>query len=717
MKQVSLRLRDGHVEVVDVPPPTGTPYTMLVDVRASLLSTGTERSRLEAAREGPIGKARARPDQARQVLVKVQQDGLRETVKAVKTKLDQPVALGYSAAGVVMSVGSRVRDFGPGDRVACCGGEHAVHADIISVPGNLCVRLPEEVDFDAGAFAAVSSVAMHGVRQADVRIGERVAVIGLGLIGQLTGQVLRAAGCHVVGVDVDGLLVDEACRLRSASVAYRRDAIHPGHIPAQATDCDAVIVTAATRSADPLELAAALLRDRGRVVVVGDARLEVPRNPYYEREIELRFSRSYGPGRYDREYEERGLDYPIGYVRWTAQRNMSAFLDLVAQGRIDVHGLISERIPVERARDAYERLAANAASPLGLVLEYGRSERLDASRPRSAWAPAALNPKVNVVGAGSFAQRVLVPNLKKGGLSLGAIASANGLSAKSAADRFGFVAVTTPQDAVSDPEAELVVIATRHGSHASLAQAALRSGKAVFVEKPPCLTDDELDAVRAARAESGRPLFVGFNRRHAPFAIALRNHVRESQAPIELIYRISAQALPPEHWLNDPEEGGGRLLGEGCHFIDFARWAIGTRPSSVACVATARLGASIASAQRFAVTLGFADGSLATILYGVEGSQLVPKEYVEAHSGGRSAIIHDYRMLTLYDRRGRPRRRKARQDKGHAAQFAALISALTSPPATGLDPLDSMHTTLQAQAAAMAGGDRGDHLWNGPAGG
>ena len=441
-------------------------------------------------------------------------------------------------------------------------------------------------------------------------------------------------------------------------------------------------------------------------MVVGDAHVDVPRAPYYEREIEIRFSRSYGPGRYDREYEERGLDYPIGYVRWTEHRNMAAFLDLVAQGRIDVGGLISGRLPVERAPDAYERLISGTGSPLGVVLEYGRTELLNASAPRSPRSAATLNPKVNVVGAGSFAQRVLVPNLKKAGLSLGTIASAKGLTAKSAADRFGFAKLATPEEAVRDPEAELVAIATRHGSHASLAQAALRSGKAVFVEKPPCLTDDELNAVRAARAESGRPLFVGFNRRYAPFAIALRNHVCETQAPIELIYRVSAEVLPPEHWLNDPEDGGGRLLGEGCHFIDFAQWVIGASPSSVACVGAAAPGASIASAQRFAVALGFADGSVATILYGVGGSQAIPKEYVEAHSGGRSATINDYRTLTLYDRRGRRGRRTAKQDKGHAAQFTALMAELASPHSLELDPLESMQTTLEAHAAMRAGGDR-----------
>jgi len=681
----------------------GTPHGMLVDVRASLLSVGTERSRLVAAREGPIGKARARPDQARQVLVKARNDGLRDTISAVRTRLDQPTPLGYSAAGVVMSVGARVRGFAPGDRVACGGGEYAVHAGVVSVPGNLCVRLPDDVPFEAGAFATVASVAMHGVRQADVRIGEGVAVIGLGLVGQLTGQILRAAGCRVVGIDLVESLVEKARQLRSVDVAYNRDALECLGIPASAADCDAVIVTAATRSADPIELAAKLLRDRGRVVVVGDARVDVPRAPYYEREIDIRFSRSYGPGRYDREYEERGLDYPIGYVRWTEQRNMAAFLDLVAQGRIDVAGLITGRMPVEQAAEAYERLLVGADSPLGIVLDYDTVETVDATITATESAAMTSNPRVNLIGAGSFAQRILIPNLvRQSGLTIGVVASAKGLTAKAAADRFGFAAVATPEEAVSDPDADLVAIATRHGSHAALAEAALRAGKAVFVEKPPCLTGQELEALRLARAQSGRPLLVGFNRRHAPFAIALRDQVREPGTPIELLYRVSAEPLAPEHWLNDPEDGGGRLVGEGCHFIDFARWVIGTRPVSVTCVAAAPASGSIASAQRFVVAINFADGSVATILYGVGGSHATPKEYVEAHSGGRSAFVDDYRTLTTYDRRGRRARRAAKQDKGHAAQFGALAHVLDGSGRVELDPLESMGTTFQALAAMHA---------------
>jgi predicted dehydrogenase/threonine dehydrogenase-like Zn-dependent dehydrogenase len=703
MKQVSLRLRDGRVDVLDVPPPSPTPDCVLVDVRASVLSVGTERSKVEAGRESLVGKARARPDQARQVLEKARRDGLRVTIEGVRTRLSEPTALGYSCAGVVLEVGTRVRGLAPGDRVACGGGEYAVHADIVRVPGSLCTLLPDNVSFEAGAFATIASVAMHGVRQADVRLGERVAVVGLGLVGQLTGQILRAAGCQVIGIDLSTALVDKALELRSIDVGYERATLSRPHVPAGAAHCDAVVVTAATQSSDPVVLAARLLRDRGRVVVVGDVRVDVPRAAYYDREIDLRFSRSYGPGRYDREYEERGLDYPIGYVRWTEQRNMRAFVDLLATGRVDVAGLILDRLSIDDAPFAYERLAASQSSPLGIVVQYSPTALPSPTVPRAARAHTHPAPStVNVIGAGSFAQRILIPGLRKAGFTLGAVASSRGLSAKGAGERFQFPRAVSPEEAVSDPAAGLVATATRHASHAALAEAALRAGKAVFVEKPPCVNLGELAALRAARADTGGRLDVGFNRRHAPLAIAFRDHVRKADSPIELIYRVNAGALAPTHWLNDPEDGGGRLLGEGCHFVDFACWLIGACPVTVACVPGLDRDRRAALPESFTLALGFANGSIATILYAVRGAEGLGKEYVEAHSGGLSACLDDYRRLATYDGQRRATRRQREQDKGHFRQFAALKSGSSSGD---FDPLDSMAVTLEAYDSMRGAGE------------
>lgn len=706
MKQVSLRLRDGRVDVLDVPLPALTPDGVLIDVRASLLSVGTEKSKVQAGRENLIGKARARPDQARQVIEKARQEGVRQILQTVRARLDQPAALGYSAAGVVLEVGARVRGIAPGDRVACGGGDYAVHADVVQVPGNLCVSLPENVTFESGAFATVGSVAMHGVRQADVRLGEHVAVIGLGLVGQLTGQILRAAGCRVAGIDLSEALVEKALELRAADVAFNRSALDGQELPADAVNCDAVIITAATKSSDPINLAARLCRDRGRVVVVGDVGIDIPRAPYYDRELELRLSRSYGPGRYDREYEERGLDYPIGYVRWTEQRNMGSFLELLASARMEVDDLILERVPVNRAPEAYERLVSANGSPLGIVLQYDSMptvERPSASLAQVGVPPASWNV-VNVIGTGSFAQRILIPGLKKAGFELRSAASARGLSAQAAVDQFGFAQAVMPEEAIEDPEAGFVAIATRHSSHAALAAAALRSGKAVFVEKPPALTHDELLELRKARTSSGRPLFVGFNRRFAPLAQLLRDQVRAPGTPIELLVRVSAGPLPPGHWLNDPDDGGGRLLGEGCHFIDFACWVVGSPVSQVNCSMSREADTTLASSQGFSVILEFSDGSTATIAYTARGASGLPKEYVEAHAAGHSALLDDFRSLKLMTGRKTHRKTSKSRDKGHLAQLAHLREVLNGQAsASDPDPLDSMDATLAALTAARTG--------------
>ena len=695
MKQVTQRVRDGRIEVVDVPTPELTPDTVLVDVRASLLSTGTERAKVETARKSLIGKARARPDQVRQVVEKARRDGIRDTVDAVRLRLDQPTPLGYSSAGVVMSVGSRVRSLVPCDRVACGGADHAVHAEVDRVPGNLCVRLPDGVSFEAGAFATIGAISLHGIRQAEVSIGERVAVIGLGLVGQLAVQILRAAGCHVLGIDLSAELVRRSVESGAVDIGWQRD-----DVPDDASGYDAVLITAATPSSDPIELAARLCRDRGRIVIVGDVGLHVPRAAFYEKELDLRLSRSYGPGRYDREYEERGLDYPIGYVRWTEQRNMEAFLELVAAGRIDVDPLVTERVPLERAAEAYERIVSAEQSPLGIVLTSVPSTgEPDVSRPAVDPALSSVDT-IGVIGAGSFAGRILIPALRDAGFTLGAVASARGLSAAAAAERFDFRRAATADEIIEDPSLGVVVVTTTHASHADFATRALRAGKAVFVEKPPALTEDSLAELVRARDETGLPLAVGFNRRFAPLACELRDFVRIADDPLEVLYRINAGRLDDGHWLNDLEEGGGRLLGEGCHFVDFACWLAGGLPERVDCTLRPEPGDALAAAQSFVVSLGFANGTIATILYSARGATSVGKEYVEAHSGGRSAILDDFRSLRLAGAR-RARRIRGAQDKGHRQQFVAFRRSLEGTAVyEAPDPLATMAVTLSALRVA-----------------
>jgi len=705
VKQVTQRLRNGRVEVLDVPAPTVSPEGVLVDVRASLLSAGTERSKVQAGRKNLVQKARSRPDQVALVVEKARRDGLKETVAAVRTRLDEPSFLGYSAAGVVLEVGALVHDLSPGDRVAC-GGAGAVHAEIDLVPGNLCVSLPDAVGFREGAFATVGAIAMHGVRQADVRLRERVAVIGQGLVGQLAGMLLRASGCSVVGVDLDRALLDRARSNGALDVAALRETLDLNRLAPDVGECDAVLITAATPSDDPVHLAAALCRDRGRVVVVGDVGLQIPRAPYYDKEIDVRLSRSYGPGRYDRTYEERGIDYPIGYVRWTERRNMQAFVELLAAGGLDVTGLIAERMPVQEAPAAYDRLASSAASPLGIVIEYAATT-LETEAPPGRAAEAASNAQVGLIGAGSFAARIIVPGLRAAGFEIVSVASASGLSATSVAERVPGARAVRPDAVIDDARATLVAIATRHASHAQLSVRALRSGKAVYVEKPPCLTRDELSALRQARSESGRPLFVGFNRRHAPLVATLKDHVGAAGHPAEIVIRINAGALPVGHWLNDAAEGGGRLLGEGCHFVDLASWIVGSPPERVSCMVRPRKGETVQTAQRFSISLEFPDDSVATIIYTDGGAPGLGKELVEAHAGGRSAILDDFRSLEL--RTGSKRRRLGArtQDKGHQRQFVRLRETLNGQEyAALLDPLQTMAATLAALEAAGDGQGR-----------
>jgi polar amino acid transport system substrate-binding protein len=638
------------------------------------------------------------------VLDRARREGVRSTLDAVRTRLDEPSPLGYSTAGVVLDVGEFVADLRPGDRVACAGGGHAVHAETNYVPGNLCVRVPEHVSFEAAAFTTVGAIAMHGVRQAEARLGERIAVVGLGLVGQLTCRLLAAAGCHAVGIDLTEELVERA-RAAGAAAAYTRAELDPSSLPADLVDCDAVVITASTESEDPIRLAAAIARDRGRMVVVGAVGMKLPRPPFYGKELELRLSRSYGPGRYDALYEERGIDYPIGYVRWTERRNMAAFVELLASGQVTVEDLITARVPVHEAAQAYEQLLGSTTSPLGIVLTYEAGAPPSGSgvpRARVRVPRTRATPTVGVIGAGSFAQRFLIPGLRDAGFQLSLVASVNGLSAAAAEQRFGFVRSLRPEELIESDGLDAVAIASRHGSHARYASAALLHGKAVFVEKPPALTLEELSELRQAAASAA--LQVGFNRRFAPLAAALREHIAPGEVPVELLYRVAAGRLPRDHWLNDPEDGGGRLLGEGCHFVDFACWFMGSLPDHVHASVPATSG-PIASTQRFAITLIFANESIATILYGSESAAGVGKELIEVHGGGRSGRLDDYRRLDLYGRKRTRTVRSRAMDKGHGAQFGAFRRLLDGEALLGPSALDTMEVTIRAAEAPRIGGD------------
>lgn len=744
MKQLSQSIRTGLVSVTEVPTPRVGCGQVLVQVAGSLISAGTERMVVDFAEKNLLQKARTRPDLVRQVLEKAQREGVLSTLKAVCDRLDQPLALGYSCAGTVIAVGEGATDIQVGERVACAGGGYAVHAEVVSVPKNLVVKFPENVDFESAAFTTLGAIALQGVRIADVRIGEVVAVIGLGLIGLLTVQILKAAGCRVIGMDInpdrchlaEELGVDVAVTGAQSLTAncYRLTANH---------GVDAVIITAATKSNQPIELAAELCREKGRVVVVGAVGMDVPRRPFYEKELELRLSRSYGPGRYDPLYEEKGIDYPYGYVRWTERRNMAAFLDLVAQGKVQVQPLITHRFPIDHALEAYDLIMGKTDEPfLGVLITYpdqpdlSRSINLKVPSLRHTGATQQQQPKseirnpkpvlssvegseirIALIGAGTFAKSVLLPKLKAiPGVELATVCTATGLSARHVADKFGFAACTTDADAIfNDPAINAVLIATRHNLHAPLVIKALQVGKHVFVEKPLALNEEELGEVIEVYRDKGTRrqgdketsprlsvspspclLVVGFNRRFAPLTQQVRQFFTARTGPLAIHYRVNAGYVPPDHWVHDPEEGGGRIVGEVCHFVDWIQHLIGASPVRVYAQALPG-GGRYPVEDNVLITLTFADGSVGTIHYLANGDPRVPKEHIEVFGSGAVAMIEDFRTgwLVQHGRRTRLGRRLwPRQDKGHVAELQAFITAVREGQPPPIPFHEAVLTTL-----------------------
>jgi polar amino acid transport system substrate-binding protein len=650
---------------------------VLVANRCSVVSAGTERSKVELGEKSLIRKAQARPDLVRKLVDRARTEGIRPALSAARERLDALAPLGYSSAGVVYRVGAGVEGLMPGDRVACGGSGFANHAEVVAVPKNLVARIPDDVTFESAAYTTVGAIALHGVRRADTQVGEQIGVIGLGLVGQLSVRILAAAGCRAIGVDPDAQTLELA--KRGGALSFARN--HAGLVEAvlaatRGLGLDAVLVCAASHSADPIQLAAELARERGRVVVVGDVPVEADRALMYEKELELKLSRSYGPGRYDRDYEERGRDLPPAYVRWTEQRNMQAFLDLVAGGKVDPSELTTDRFPVDHAAEAYTRLTSGLKGrPFGIVLEYAYEER-NVSAP----AAAVIRPRraravrIGLIGAGSFARGTLIPALKDEGATLAAVATERGLTAADVASRFGFERTAkTDADIIADESIDAVVIATRHHNHATVTAAALAAGKAVFVEKPLALRAEELADVQAA-IKPDSLLMVGFNRRFARHVVKLKEELERVTASV-LLARVNAGPLPDDHWLHDPEEGGGRLLGEGCHFVDLLAHLAGSRPISAYAVAVPNPARGLELSDDIAATFRFESGALGSLLYTGTGDPRLPKERLEAFGGGLAAVLDDFRRLELY-RAGKRSVEKGRQDKGHRAEVAFFLSAV-----------------------------------------
>ncbi len=701
MKQLLYSPGDGEITVADVPAPQAGSGCVLVRTGASLVSAGTERMMLEFARKNLLEKTRSRPDLVQQVMSKARRDGALAAFHAVRNRLDRPSSLGYSSAGTVLDVGSGATHLKPGDRVACAGAGYAVHAEIVSVPRNLVAKIPkpeaprsEPIAFEEAAFATLGAIAMHGLRLADPQLGETVAVIGLGLIGLLAVQLARVAGCTVLGMDPD----EERCRLGETlgCTACATDEAEFESLIAAHTEsigADAVILAAATSSDGPVRLAGEIARPRCRVVAVGAVGTNVPRKLYYEKELDFRISRSYGPGRYDREYEDKGRDYPVEYVRWTENRNLKSFLDLLARGQVHVRPLIRRRMHVSEARQAYDLILGKTKEPsLGVVLIYGEEAALCRRVDLVSWGTGASQvgsegtARVGLLGAGNFALGVLIPAIRgTDGAQLVGVCAATGASAQYAARKYGFqFATTDPGEILHNPEINTVVIATPHRQHAEQVVAALAAGKNVFCEKPLCISECELrEIVRAyAQAKEPKPQWtVGFNRRFSPMARRLKEALGDRNGqPLVMQYRVNAGPIARDGWMQD-EDQGGRMVGEVCHFVDLLTFLAGHAPVRVNARRPANHGNLLDDSA--IIFLEFADGSLGTIAYVANGDKTFSKERLEIFCGGFAGAIDDFRRLELACHG----RRKTvvsplRQDKGHRAEWQAFDAALRTgkPP-------------------------------------
>ena len=676
MQQMTQNIRNGELSVRTVPDPMARPGHILIANEASVISAGTEKMAIDLARKSLLGKARERPDHVRRVLQKLRQEGFFSTLDQVRNKLDEPMSLGYASAGTVLAVGAGVQAFKPGDRVAANGP----HAGVVCVPEHLCAHIPSALPTEQAAFAVLGAIALNGVRLARLGIGDTALVIGLGLIGQIAVSLLKAQGCCVLATDPDTGRCETAVKM-GADCAVPQLSADDVERRTGGLGADAVLIAAATKSDAPSELAGNAVRKKGRVVVVGAVGMNLPRRPYYFKEAEFVVACSYGPGRYDADYEERGHDYPAAYVRWTEQRNLQAVLDLMAQGSLNVAPLISHRFPIEQALEAYKLVETGSEPYLGLVLQYPSPE---ARKPTPTMelraAPAGKKPGIGCIGAGSFARAVTLPLLRQSGsLDLRILCSAGGLSAAHTGEKHGFAAVTTDEESVyANPDVKALFVLTRHNQHAAQVVKGLKAGKAVFVEKPLCLTLSELTDIESLISNLRSPfLQVGFNRRFSPAAVMTREHFAGVSDPLTISCRINAGAIPPEHWTQDETIGGGRILGEACHAIDLATFLTGSRPVRVFAESVGGRKAGLITDDQCAITLRHENGSLSSIVYASSGDRAFSKERVEVFGGGRVATIDDFREITLVSN-GRVHRRKLQtQDKGHRGELQAFATALT----------------------------------------
>jgi predicted dehydrogenase/threonine dehydrogenase-like Zn-dependent dehydrogenase len=730
MKQLLQDLKTGNTYVEDIPIPTPQEGQALVRNTVSLVSAGTERMLVEFAEKSLLGKARSRPDLVRQVIDKARREGLLTTIEAAFNRLDQPMKLGYSSAGIITALGENMPGYKVGQRVACAGGGYATHAEYICVPKNLITPIPDHVDFDSAAFATLGAIALHGFRLAETQLGDKIAIIGLGLLGLLTVGIAKAAGCQVFGVDLDPQRVALANKI-GATAVERQYAENSINSFTKGNGFDSIFICADTSSSDPIELAGAIARDRAKIIAIGAVGLNIPRKIYYEKELSFINSRSYGPGRYDPKYEEAGMDYPIGYVRWTEGRNLGAVIELIADGAIDISQLVTHRFPISDAPSAYDLITGKTQEKfLGVLITYPDQEpSLTASYHEKQEVKSLQEmikiPDINqpeeirlgVLGAGNFATAMMLPAVRKiPDISLIGIASSSGMSAHYAAKKFGFQsAESDSQRIIEDERINTVAILTRHHNHKDQLLSALSHGKNVFCEKPLAINREDLNEIEEVfinnvmfedsskqkpNQKNLKPyLTIGFNRRFAPLSIRLKSFLKMRSEPLIAHYRVNAGYIPLNHWLHDPNQGGGRIIGEGCHFIDYLTFLVGEPPLSVHAMALPDNG--YYKEDNLVMLFRFPDSSIGTVSYLANGDKSFSKEMVEVFFGGNIAVLNDFRSLELIqDGKRKKYRSTLRQDKGHKAiweAFSRSIIKATLPPI----PYKDIFSVTRASIAAI----------------
>ncbi len=703
MKQVLQNFRTGELMLADVPIPSLRANSLLVRNACSLVSVGTERQLIDFAQKSLLGKARARPDLMRKVMSVAQNEGLLEAYRQATSRLDTPLPLGYSSAGEIIAVDEEVDEFKVGDRVACAGSGYACHAEIISVPKTLCVSIPDNVDFESAAFVALGAIALHSVRLAELTLGENVSIIGLGLLGQITAQIVKASGCNVFGIDIDTHKIVLAKELGTDAGAV----IGQDDVPAQVSNftdgvgADIVIIMASTSGNEPVELAAEITRERGKIVATGLVGLDMPRKLFYEKELDFKVPRAWGPGMYDENYERGKVDYPLPYIRWSAKRNMEEFLRLVSQEKVKLDKIITHRFPIKKATEAYEMVTGKSEERyIGLLLTYDKerllTNKIELRKQDVSIHASKKTANIGLIGAGEFAKARILPALKRlNEVNFKAIATASGTSARDVGDKFGFAYCSTDyQKILEDVDVNCVFIATRHNLHAKFVIEALKHGKDVFVEKPLALSLLELKQIVEVWNESQGRLMVGFNRRFSPFSIEAKQLLSQSDEPMVINCRVNAGFVPKDSWIQNPNEGGGRIIGEVCHFIDLIQYFTDSIPTRVYSEAISKHSDAYMSEDNVIITIKLKNGSTASITYVANGDKSFSRERVEIFRDQSVCLIDNFKSMS-FTRRGKQKKmRKLNVDRGHQNEFSTFISCVKNGDPMPVDFKEYVYTTL-----------------------